>query len=272
MTANDYHCCEHGWDEPPSPPFSGFCHNLDDGEACTHNFQCNTGKCTRFKDGGYRCGEIDDGEACTYDVQCKAGICTMREGGTYHCGKIETGEQCPSKNDGDCEAGRCTQREDGQHICGTIKRGDKCPGARDADCDDPEKKTGGCGQITDGDYHCCEHGWEYGGYLTGFCHEFDDGEACKHDFQCKAGICTMREGGTYHCGHIPKGDKCPSGNDGDCDDSSFCWHGDPHTCNEKRPNTGLPNCVRDAQCKSNYCHCGFLNIDCAFQQGTCEHT
>jgi len=183
---------------------------------------------------GYK-APTKDGEKCEWlsDDKNNADACdaTSNPGKSTYC--------CRARYDWlgfvDWEYARGTCMDVWKEDDGVLNEDGTCQVAHYGDfCDSWEDcvdSTATCGTWSDGKNRCCDHTDD------GYCRNLKDGsQPCWYDTECEG----------------------------------YCWQGaNPRSCKPKRPN-GKGNCVRDAQCKSGYCHCGWGNIDCDFAFGDCE--
>lgn len=226
---------------------------LDNGQACTQNGQCSSGKCCAKPSGSVctdTCAAID--ERCMLGQDCASGICCKRPGGASACSAVScaavpecisdddcglqicvnqkcvpesvpkgAGEACTSGTE--CASGTCAG-----NVCrGTATQGDAC--TLDVDCEAQRP--------------CCVN-------LSGFgdakiCGELDRGcpgsigASCEFDSDCiddlcigdSSGFCSKPCTSSAQCGKSPWGvaNACETNGLGDricfpgCSSSQQCW-------------------------------------------------
>ena len=140
---NNYVCCPSGHEITPGGAVSDYCSNLDTGDSCTYNVQCNSGSCGRIGDssaplqccpggitmGGdlldYCTGATPIGSPCETDSQCvspSGGCGRMGDSGWpvvccpganklvdgyYYCVDINLPSGAPCRSDDQCASGDC---------------------------------------------------------------------------------------------------------------------------------------------------------------------
>jgi hypothetical protein len=137
---DNYVCCPSGHELTPGGAVSDYCSNLNAGDSCAYNVQCNSGSCGRIGDssaplqccpGGVVTKGIYDycdhatptGTACDADAQCVSGACgRMGDSGwgtvccpganktvvgKDYCVGINLPSGSPCRSDDQCASGNC---------------------------------------------------------------------------------------------------------------------------------------------------------------------
>ena len=186
---------------------------LQNGDFCTENMQCGSGRCDG-PEGAQSCySAIEYGGSCNENSDCVSGRCDGPEGAQTCHSAIDNGDACNENSD--CMSGRCDGPEGAQTCHPEVANGGSCNEDSDCDsgrCDGPE------GAQT------CRAAVELGGY----CNEASD---------CFSNIC---DPSTNKCTDVPVG-YVSTGDE--CSDSSECASG-YCTADQDGVNADAGICVR----------------------------
>jgi hypothetical protein len=258
-------CCPS--DEVKSHLLLDYCAGYAEGSACSYDVQCagNGMVCEN-----YRCqpDKKREGGVCSSNSDCQNLACG-REGNTDvkvccssgqtasylgfdWCSGYDNGLDC--RHDSQCKSGLCDNNK-----CKPTsgQPGDTC--SRDSDCGNRA-----CGREGDTDVKVCCASGQTNSYL-GFdwCSNYDDGEVCRHNSQCKSDLC---DNNRCKPQKLPVNAVCEWNSDcqnaacgriGDVDDAKFCcptgqtasYFGFDWCSNEP---VGAV-CKHDAQCQTDNC-------------------
>lgn len=139
---------------------------LDDGMACSWNWQCTNNACGRATNttvkeccpsgkvysylGFDYCANYNDGVACTFDGQCKSDHCNNN----HTCGSQPDGTACDSHAD-------CNNKSCGREHNSAAKA-------------------------------CCGTGQTTSVLGSAYCSGYEGGNACKYGQQCKSSTCNVQ--------------------------------------------------------------------------------
>jgi hypothetical protein len=208
-----YVCC------PRNASFSRYCVQ-GTGGLCGFNSMCVSEQCS----GGVCLGEkLGSGMLCSADEECESGSCalgahsygdficcdntyTSRHGLSF-CTNQEAGSPC--RENEFCLSYVCSDR-----IClpGPLSAGEPCPDDDDRDC---ENYACGMDSYPFGSYICCpSNGNIYDDSLQDYyCTGQGVGSSCNSNELCSSGVCS---GGICMAQKVSAGQRCPDGEDHDC--------------------------------------------------------